>query len=227
MNNYQHKYKQSKILKFETELNCILETPQIKAPKEVHVFVTSKKELKLNAAKKIVENNPRFSESKLIVTGFKSSSNIAEQPISMESGELGATNRIHTTKKLQSFKEYLKEKNPTSYIFVSIENYFTEPKNGSLFDHAMVIVENEFQNIFKYVSDGVEMNSEFYDDALKKGGKNSDGTGLNITLGDIFHSKYPEIPSSDWHGHVTKSETFSGLTRTEQIMSSINNKKLF
>jgi mannose/fructose/N-acetylgalactosamine-specific phosphotransferase system component IIB len=228
MNQYQKKYNKSTILEINEDLNKTLETPKEKA-RIVHIIVTSEKQLKLDAAENIVKLNPRFKESTFVVKGFKSSSGIAEQPISMEAGEKGALNRIQSTKNLPSFQEYLKQidDNDSVVIFVSIENYFTKPnQNNSSFDHAMVLIENEYKDIFKYVSNGVELNGEFYQKALLKG-ETIDGTGLNVTLGEVFSEVYPEVSSSDWHGFVTKDENSDGISRREQILTCIKNKKWF
>jgi non-canonical (house-cleaning) NTP pyrophosphatase len=230
MNHYQKKYNKSTILELDEDLNKTLNTPKEKASKVVHILVTSEKQLKLEAAENIVKLNPRFKESTLVLKGFKSSSGIAEQPISMEEGEKGAFNRIQSTKNLTSFKEYLNQiqDKEEGMIFVSIENYFTKPnQENSSFDHAMVLIENEFKDIFKYVSDGVELNGDFYQKALLKGGEASDGTGLNVTLGEVFSEEFPEVPSSDWHGFVTKDEHLDGISRREQILTCIKNKKWF
>jgi non-canonical (house-cleaning) NTP pyrophosphatase len=219
MNTYQKKYGTSKIISseiFKKQLNKDLENNNNEITGNVNVFVTSNKKLKIEATKLIFSKNKRLANSNLFFHGYSCPSDIAEQPLSVINGEKGATNRLKNIKIPEEFQN-----SKTPYFICSIENFFTEPEIEIPTDHAFVVIQNEKGEVYRYISDGVEICREIYDETLKKGVVE---TGSLFTIGDTLSKEFEDLDSSNWHKDVTKTEKYSGITREEQILTSFSER---
>lgn len=169
------------------------------------VLVTSTKDLKLKAAQAILE---RLGLQGLRYKGISVESGIAEQPIGLKAGKLGASNRIENALKLAKPTE------PTTLI--SIESYFeTEFEVNNPTDFALVIIQTPDGVQHTYISNGVEIpetvfNLATQNDPIQK-------TGYLNTIGAYLAQTYGLDPS-DWQPQVTKTH----LTREQQILSAVS-----
>lgn len=231
-NAYKEKYGSSQILPghaFYQNLNGHIDQISGEEEKEVHVVVTSSKKLKIEATKQIFAENPRFKNAAIYVYAIPGKSNIAEQPLGLDAAFVGAFNRIASTQSTKQYKNLLK-KHPKLY-FCSIENFFTIKDVAIPRDHAAVVVKDPQGKSFRYVSDGVTIARDIYNHALSQGMAN-DGTGANITIGEILRRLYG-ISASNWHKGVTEIKNKTGklmkkgYSRLEQILSAFKHSRYF
>ena len=192
-------------------LNKTLELSSVEETGEFLVVVTSKKRLKIEAAKKFFKKNKRFAKAKLEFVGVGADSNIAPQPLGLKNALRGAKNRIKNARTM-----YENPNNKPVY-FCSIENFFTKPDVYKPRDHAAVIIETPLGQQFRYVSDGIEVDPEIYDQALDQKGLAQDGTGALKTVGEVLGELYG-LDSSNWQQFVTQAK----VSRIDQIVSAYN-----
>jgi non-canonical (house-cleaning) NTP pyrophosphatase len=181
--------------------------------KFVTVVVASTKELKIKAAEKFFDNNRSFSHKRIEVIGVKADSGIAEQPIGLENGILGATNRIKNAKLLVTNK---KQKLSKDTYYVAIENFFSQPTSEhNPTDHAVVVIEAPDGKQYIYLSQGVEVTTEIYEHVVNPENMTADGTGAKTTIGEYLASKN-KVDAADWfHLFTTKD-----YNRQQQISSA-------
>jgi non-canonical (house-cleaning) NTP pyrophosphatase len=180
----------------------------------LEIVVCSTKKLKVDAARSLFELNPNFSECTLACVGVSAASDIAEQPIELENGKLGASNRIANAK--------LRYPPAPNRFYIAIESFFTAPVDTSPpRDHALVIIENDNGERFVYVSDGICVHqSIFY---LAAGSdKGQQASGLNETLGSVLAANWG-LSSDDWQPQVTVERR----GRAQQILTCLRGRTLF
>ena len=164
------------------------------------IIVTSTKELKINAAKEIIA---KIGLSDLTVSGVSVKSDIAEQPIGLKNGELGAIKRINNAR--------LDE---PGIIYVSIENYIEPAENhADAVDFALVRIEYNHTS-YNQISNGITIPREIYEGAIKDNPRNL--TGFDKTVGSYFAEKFG-FSSIDWH----QSVILPTVTRENQIFSAL------
>lgn len=164
------------------------------------VIVTSIKELKINAAKEIIA---KIGLAHLTVSGVSVKSDIAEQPIGLRNGELGAKNRIKNART-----------NEPGIIYISIETYIEPAEtHADAVDFALVRIEYN-QISFTQISNGITIPREIYEAAIKDNPRNL--TGFDKTVGSYFAEKFG-FSSIDWH----QSVILPTITRKDQIFSAI------
>ncbi len=164
------------------------------------VIVTSTKDLKIKAATEIME---KLGLGHLPITGVSVKSDIAEQPIGLRNGELGAKNRIQNARQ-----------DEPGIIYVSIENYIepAEPHADAV-DFALVRLEYNHTS-YNQISNGITIPREIYEAAVKDNPRNL--TGFDKTVGSYFAEKFG-FSSVDWH----QSVILPTVTRKDQIFSAI------
>jgi non-canonical (house-cleaning) NTP pyrophosphatase len=167
---------------------------------KINVIIASTSDIKVNATKKFFNNNHEFKNTKINYEPLKSASNIAEQPIGLDNGILGATNRINNAKMLES---EVGERNKTPSYYVAVENFFSEmPATGKPTDHALLIIETPDGKRNVYLSDGVEVCRDIYEIVITPLNFTLDHTGTKSTIGEYLAFNY-RIDPADWFGYVT------------------------
>lgn len=184
-------------------------------PSKISIVIASDNKIKIDAIKHFFNHNPLFAEHKLNFIGIKTASNIAEQPIALKNGILGAKNRLKSVK-----SKYYKQKRAKADLvyFVAVENFFSEFKGSEHkpTDHALVIVEAPDGEEHTYLSVGVEINPTIYQRVVTSSNLQSDNTGAKTTIGEYLASKY-HVNAADWFGLVTDHT----LNREAQISSAL------
>jgi non-canonical (house-cleaning) NTP pyrophosphatase len=167
------------------------------------VWVTSVSPIKLDATREMFKRKLFASRVDANVLGFKTNSRVGEQPIGFEAALQGARHRIEDLK-LQH-KDYRAVR---PYI-VSIENFFTDLKEGGVpTDHAVVVIEDTDGVEHVFVSVGIGLAPAVYKAALQK---------PDTTIGSYLAKTY-NVNAQDWHGYVTGDK----ISRQEQILSALD-----
>lgn len=167
------------------------------------IVVTSTKELKIEVARKIIS---KICNKSIPIIGIKANSDIAEQPIGLANGILGAKNRIANI-----------STNEPDIIYISIENYIESPKDREdAVDFALVRIEYN-KTVYNQISLGVTIPKAIYEAATKNNHKSP--TGFDKTIGQYYADHFGFNPY-DWH----QSVILPIITRQDQIFSSIRIK---
>ncbi|HXF90963.1 MAG TPA: DUF84 family protein [Candidatus Nitrosotenuis sp.] len=188
--------------------------------KDILVIVTSDNPVKVAAAQALFKENSRFSHSKITFIPLKTKSGIAEQPLGIVYGRMGALNRIEDARKNPMIAHCLAQ----PHYFCSIENFFTSPKEVDACDHAYIIVASSYLLTYETVSDGIKIAKEVYQQALKEGDMES--TGCSRTIGEYLHNKFG-LDRKDWFKEVTQTQHTPGLTRHQQIVTTLQSRPWF
>ncbi len=184
------------------------------------VVIASKKQVKIDAARKLFEMNPRFSAVETAFLLVEVSSDIADQPIGIANGRLGALNRINT---IQKNKKALQD-HRDAYI-CAIENYFEEENVVAPRDHAFIMMQSPDGQLFEAVSVGVQIDRAAYDDAISGTERviNDEGlfTGYSKTVGSYLKERY-DFESGNWF-----KEVGAGIDRIDQILTTLDDGPWF
>lgn len=181
---------------------------------DVTVIVTSAQETKVQACKEIFKSNSRFKDASISYETRKVDSDIAPQPLGEKAAERGAINRINNIRK--------NEQITNNAFFCSIESFFTKPTVHEPRDHAMIVIVDPHNRVYRYISDGVMIEPSIYDIALESGGLSRDGTGALKTIGEVLSDKY-HVDPHNWHTYVTQDK----YSRYDQIISAFDESNLF
>lgn len=185
---------------------------------KIIVIIASTSDIKVNATRQFFSSDPEFKNASIIYDPVKANSNIAEQPIGLQNGILGATNRINNVKQ---FQEKYGSSSKSIIYYVSIENFFSEmPATGDPTDHALVIIESPDGKQNMYLSDGVQISRDIYEIVVNPGNFTADNTGTRSTIGEYLAFTY-RINSADWFAFVTNKP----YDRAEQIASAFEHAK--
>lgn len=186
----------------------------------IFVVIASKKQVKIDAVMKLFEMNPRFAAVETAFLLVEVSSDIADQPIGIANGRLGALNRINTIQKNR--KASRDHKN--TYV-CAIENYFEEENVVAPRDHAFVMMQSPDGQLFEAVSVGVQIDRAVYDDAISGAKRviNDEGlfTGYSKTVGSYLKERY-DFESGDWF-----KEVGAGIDRIDQILTTLDDGPWF
>lgn len=181
---------------------------------KVAVVIASEKQIKIDAVVKLFENNPRFTHVEIIFFSTNVSSDIADQPIGIANGRMGARNRINNIKKGGDLP-----KRDDAYV-CAIENYFEAETTSAPRDHAYVVIQGPDGQFFEAVSVGVAIARAVYDDATKDAEPvmSDEGlfTGYSKTIGSYLEERY-EFCGSDWFREVG-----AGIDRKDQILTTLD-----
>ena len=101
----------------------------------IHVVIASDKQVKIDAVIELFANNHRFDSTTKTFSSIKVSSDIADQPIGITNGRLGALNRINQAMKMRDIQHRY-----NNVYICSIENYFESDNVEAPCDHAFVMV---------------------------------------------------------------------------------------
>lgn len=184
---------------------------------KLNIIVASANELKISATSNFFSANPSFKSKKLNIRGVNAPSNIASQPIGLDSGVLGAKHRIKNAKNMVRHENL----NPTRTYYVAIENFFSVADPGvKPTDHAVVIIEAPNGEQFTYLSEGVEVDYHIYKQVVKPDNLVADYTGTKTSIGDFLAKNYG-VKSADWFVLVTGQP----YTREQQISTAFNHAK--
>jgi non-canonical (house-cleaning) NTP pyrophosphatase len=178
----------------------------------LEVLVASEKEVKINAVQRLFEGNPRFVKCHLQITGMKSNSKIAEQPIGIANGRLGCVNRI------QDVVDSLERSHQSTDKFIcAIENYFEESGDLTPRDHAFVMIRSPQGQYFEAVSDGIRINRKVFLAATRNIPKYE--TGYAKTIGAYLEEEFG-FNGSDWFQDVLPPGIV--FSREEQILTTLS-----
>jgi len=179
---------------------------------KLNIIVASDKEVKISATTRFFSDNPGFKSKNLNIKGVSAPSNIAYQPIGLDSGILGAKHRIKNAKNMVRHENL----NPTRTYYVAIENFFSVADPGvKPTDHAVIIIEAPNGEQFAYLSEGVEVDYHIYKQVVKPDNLVADFTGTKSSIGEFLASNY-NIKSADWFVLVTGQP----YTREQQILTA-------
>lgn len=181
---------------------------------KVYIVTTSTSDLKIKSTQQFISTDPAFKDMQITYYNINVQSGIAEQPVGLANGILGASNRIANAKQLQQFDT----KSKTAIYFVAIENFVSNmPATGQPTDHALIIIEAPDAKQYMYLSDGVEICRDIYEIVITPGNFTIDKTGTKSTIGEYMEFAY-RVSSSDWFGFVTESD----FDRQKQIATAFN-----
>lgn len=221
--NYWQEHGPAKIInhkKVFKNLNQFADFTIETTPKKALVIVTSNNQIKREAAQEIFQKNPKLQNIPVRFISVAAESKIAPQPLGITNAIQGAINRINGSKQAQIAAKYKQEDEAVFYC--SIENFFTKPKVFEPRDHALVIIQTPTGQNFTYVSDGITIDAQIYDDALDKSGLARDRTGALATIGEELSSIY-NIDSDNWQEFVTGHK----MSRKQQILSAFKDEQWF
>jgi non-canonical (house-cleaning) NTP pyrophosphatase len=177
------------------------------------VVIASQKEVKTTAVTKLFESNRRFKSVTITFLATKASSDIADQPVGIANGRLGALNRINNIKTRGDLPEL------DNIYICAIENYFEESETAPR-DHAYVMIQSPDGQLFEAVSVGVAIHRDVYEDAIKGAEPvmSDEGilTGYSKTVGSYLQERY-EFEGSDWF-----KEVGAGIGRLDQILTTLD-----
>jgi non-canonical (house-cleaning) NTP pyrophosphatase len=218
VNSYVADFGVSKIISAKQSYPNFTQSPPLQnlhPNATILVVITSTKELKINSTKDFFSNDPAFKDAKVSYNGAKVASDVAEQPVGLKNGILGAENRIKNAKALQQ-QRYINSR--LDIYYVSIENFISElPPVGDPTDHALVVIEDPAGTKYTYLSDGVEISRSIYEIVITPGNMTADHTGTKTTIGEYLAFMY-KVDHTNWFAYVTDSP----YNRVEQIATAFH-----
>jgi non-canonical (house-cleaning) NTP pyrophosphatase len=147
------------------------------------------------------------------VVGVKAPSHVPEQPVNEPVGRLGANNRLG-----EAARRWTDPEPPAGWI--AIESFIEGlgAKDKPLRDRAVVLVVLADGRKGEAFSESTEFPASLYAEAWAATPlEERDEFGCSVTVGDIIHKTYPDIPSDDWQSNAR----FGGVTRIAKLHDAV------
>jgi non-canonical (house-cleaning) NTP pyrophosphatase len=217
-NLYLQQYGSAEIISASQAYPDFYKVPAVSpVANHIHVVIASDKQVKIDAVIELFARNHRFDGATKTFSSIKVSSDIADQPLGITNGRLGALNRINQAMKMRDIQHRY-----NNVYICSIENYFESDNVEAPRDHAFVMVQSPDSQLFEAVSVGVAIHRDIFDAATR--GATRLRTGYSKTVGTYLNELYG-FDGSDWFKDVLCEG--KKLGRIDQILTTLDEGEWF
>jgi len=215
---YWQRYGPAKIIKQPKSNLEQSSKPPITSFKLATIVHTDTQAAHINAIKKILAKNPKFQNTTVNLISCDCPSEIAKQPLGLNNCMLGNINRINNA--IRQFSKDYPENYPIYYI--AIQEFFTEMQVEVPCGYILITLKTPENKFLNFVSDGIEVHPEIYENMLELEGLEEDGTGARITFGQALSAEF-ELDDTNWQNYVTQQK----MNNEMQILSAFQAEENF